>query len=223
MRPMRRLFPDAADTVDPAAAYADARRRRHDGRPWTMVNMIASLDGAVTIDERSGELGGRADQQVFRVLRDLADLILVGAGTVRAERYGPPARAGQRIAVVSRSAELDWSSALFTSGAGLVVTTEDGPDVPVDSVRAGRGSVDLVAALAQLPGDVVLCEGGPSLNGDLITDGVVDEWCQTLSPMLVAGAAGRASRSAAAQPTTFEVAHVLEDDGFLFLRALRAS
>jgi riboflavin biosynthesis pyrimidine reductase len=219
---VRRLFPDAVDGVDPTAEYADARRLRHGDRPWVLVNMIASLDGAVAINERSGGLGGPADRRVFRTLRDLADLVLVGAGTVRAEKYGPPTKPGQRIAVVTRSADLDWSSSLFTGGAALVVTTEDAPAVPVDSVRAGHDSVDLAAALAQLDAGVVLCEGGPSLNGDLVTAGLVDEWCLTLSPQLVGGEAGRAARSPTARPTGFEVVRVLEEAGFLFARAVRA-
>jgi riboflavin biosynthesis pyrimidine reductase len=219
---MRRLFPDALDDIDPVVAYTDVRRRRHDGRPWLLVNMITSLDGAVAIDQRSGGLGGPADQRVFHLLRDLADVVLVGAGTARAERYGPPAKPGQRIAVVTRSANLDWSSPLFASGAGLVVTAEDAPAVPVDNVRAGQGAVDLAAALDRLEGDVVLCEGGPELNGELITIGAADEWCLTLSPMLVGGGAGRAARATTARPTGFDLVHVLEEAGFLFLRAVRA-
>ena len=219
---MRRLFPEALDAVDPVAAYTDARRRRHDGRPWVLVNMITSLDGAVAIDQRSGGLGGPADQRVFHLLRDLADVVLVGAGTARAERYGPPAKPGQRIAVVTRSANLDWSSPLFASGAGIVVTAEDAPAVPVDSIRAGRGAVDLGAALERLEGEVVLCEGGPELNGELITIGAADEWCLTLSPMLVGGGAGRAARATMSRPTEFDLVHVLEEAGFLFLRAVRA-
>jgi riboflavin biosynthesis pyrimidine reductase len=219
---MRRLFPDALDDIDPVDAYTDAGRRRGDSGPWVLVNMITSLDGAVAIDQRSGGLGGPADQRVFHLLRDLADVVLVGAGTARAERYGAPAKPGQRIAVVTRSANLDWSSPLFTSGAGLVVTAEDAPAVPVESIRAGQGAVDLVAALRRLDGDVVLCEGGPELNGELLTVGAVDEWCLTLSPMLVGGEAGRAARAATARPTGFELVHVLEEGGFLFLRAVRA-
>ena len=219
---MRRLFPEALDAVDPVAAYTDARRRRHDGRPWVLVNMITSLDGAVAIDQRSGGLGGPADQRVFHLLRDLADVVLVGDGTARAERYGPPAKPGQRIAVVTRSANLDWSSPLFASGAGIVVTAEDAPAVPVDSIRAGRGAVDLGAALERLEGEVVLCEGGPELNGELITIGAADEWCLTLSPMLVGGGAGRAARATMSRPTGFDLVHVLEEAGFLFLRAVRA-
>jgi 5-amino-6-(5-phosphoribosylamino)uracil reductase len=111
---------------------------------------------------------------------------------------------------------------LFASGAGLLVTTEDAPEVPVECVRAGHGAVDLLGALAKIDGDVVLCEGGPSLNGDLLAVGAIDEWCLTVSPMLVAGGAGRAARSTMARPIDFRLAHVLEDDGYLFLRAVRA-
>jgi riboflavin biosynthesis pyrimidine reductase len=218
---MRRLLPDVADDIDPAAAYADPGRRRRGGRPWVLVNMIASLDGAVAIDQRSGGLGGAADGRVFATLRDLADIVLVGAGTARAEKYGPPQKPGQRIAVVTRSADLDWSSPLFASGAGLVVTTTTAPAVPVESVRAGADEVDLMATLAELPGDVVLCEGGPSLNGELLAAGVIDEWCLTLSPLLVGGGAGRAARSAEPHVEGFRLVHVLEADGFLFLRARR--
>jgi riboflavin biosynthesis pyrimidine reductase len=218
---MRRLLPDVADDVEAAAAYADPERGRHDGRPWVLVNMITSLDGAVAVDQRSGGLGGPADQHVFMTLRDLADTILVGAGTARAERYGPPRKPGQRIAVVTRSAVLDWSTPLFTSGAGLIVTTTTAPAVPVESVRSGTDEVDLLGVLAQLPGDVVLCEGGPSLNGELLAVDAIDEWCLTLSPLLVGGDAGRAARSPAANVEGFRLVHLLEADGFLFVRAVR--
>jgi riboflavin biosynthesis pyrimidine reductase len=220
---MRRLLPHYESDVDVAAAYADSRRGRLDDRPWILVNMISSLDGAVAIGERSGGLGGSGDREVFRALRAFADVILVGAGTVRAERYGPPQREGQRIGVVTRGANLDWASPLFTSGAAFVVTSVDAPDVPVDAVRAGRGSVDLREAVTQLDTSVVLCEGGPSLNGDLLAAGLIDEWCLTLSPKLVGGGAGRATVGAGECPTDFRLAHLLgDDDGYLYLRALRA-
>ena len=217
--PVDSTDPDA--DVEPADAYADSTRRRVGARPWLLVNMITSLDGAVAIGSRSGGLGGPADQAVFHVLRDLADMIVVGAGTARAERYGPPRRTGQRIGVVTRRADLDFTSPLFASGAGFVITTLDAPDVPVDAVRAGRGAVDLVGALEQLDAEVVLCEGGPSLNGDLLAVDAIDEWCLTVAPLVVGGAAGRAAMSAVDHVRGFEHAHLLTQDGFLFVRALR--
>jgi riboflavin biosynthesis pyrimidine reductase len=219
---MRRLLPERADHVELAEAYAEPARRRVDGRPWLLVNMIASLDGAVALGERSGGLGGPADQRVFAHLRELADVIVVGAGTARAERYGPPRKAGQRIGVVTRRANLDWSTPLFTSGAGFVITTTNAPDVPVDAVRAGHDQVDLAEALRQLDGEVALCEGGPTLNGDLLAADVIDEWCLSVSPLLAGGMAGRAAVSAVEHPSPFGLAQLLEEDGFLFLRALRS-
>ena len=187
-----------------------------------MVNMIASADGATTVDGRSGGLGGAGDRAVFAVLRRLADVVLVGAGTVRAEGYGPPKKPGQKVAVVSRSGRLDWTSELFTSGAGLAVLPEDGPAVPVPSVRAGHGAVDLASALGQLEGAVVLAEGGPSLNGQLAAAGLIDELCLTIAPRLVGGEAKRIVVGAPAGEPMLELAQLLEEDGFLFCRYVRA-
>ncbi|MBA2471912.1 MAG: dihydrofolate reductase family protein, partial [Pseudonocardiales bacterium] len=80
---MRQLLPVAADPVDPAVVYADLPVAQ--GRPSVRLNMIASLDGAATVDGLSGGLGGPADHRVFAALRELADVVLVAAGTVRAE------------------------------------------------------------------------------------------------------------------------------------------
>jgi riboflavin biosynthesis pyrimidine reductase len=186
-----------------------------------MVNMITSVDGASVLDGVSGGLGGPGDRAVFSVIRALADVILVGAGTVRAEGYGPPKKAGQRIAVVSRSGDLDWSSKLFTSGAGVAVLPEDGPTVPGRNLRAGRGDVDLAAALALLDGDVVLAEGGPTLNGQLLAAGLVDELCVTVSPRLLGGSAKRIFVGPSA-PTGLSLVRLLEDEGFLFCRYVRS-
>ncbi len=181
--------------------------------------MISSLDGAASIEGRSGGLGGAGDKAVFSVVRDLADVILVGAETVRAEAYGPPGKPGQRIAVVTRHAQLDWDSRLFTSGAGLVVLPEDGPDVPVPSVRAGRGAIDLARVLHALDAQVVLAEGGPSINGLLLTSGLIDELCLTVAPTLVGGDASRIVRGGS-RPTAMRLVQLLEDEGYLFARYL---
>jgi riboflavin biosynthesis pyrimidine reductase len=213
----------SADVVDLEQAYTPTPTSpRPDGRSWVLLNMIASLDGATVIDGRSGGLGGPADRTIFALLRTMADVILVGASTVRAEGYGPPKKSGQRVAVVSRSGRLDWSSALFTSGAGVAVLPIDGPDVPAPAIRAGDGSVDLAAALPQLEGRIVLCEGGPTLNGQLLVAGLVDELCLTVAPVLVGGGAKRIVAGPEA-PTEMRLVHVLEDDGFLFYRYVRAA
>jgi riboflavin biosynthesis pyrimidine reductase len=217
--------PTSSEVVDLVAAYAASDRQPPDDRPWMMLNMIASVDGATVIDGRSGGLGGPGDRAIFRVLRTIADVILVGAATVRAEGYGPPKKSGQQVAVVSRSGSLDWSSALFTSGAGVAVLPVDGPDLPaptIRAIRAGQGDVDLRAALAQLEARIVLCEGGPTLNGQLLAAGLVDELCLTVAPRLVGGDAKRIVAGPEA-PTDLRLAQLLEEDGFLFYRYVRAS
>jgi riboflavin biosynthesis pyrimidine reductase len=227
---MRQLLPTApADAeADVAAAYAEDRRP-HDGRPWVTVNMIASADGAVTLGGLSGGLGGPADRAVFRHLRSLADVILVGAGTARAENYGPPRPPSTaRLALVSGRAVFDWTLRVFTEHRPYVVTTEDAlvdPAGPVDVIRAGSGRVDLAAALVQLAERgvrTVLCEGGPTLNGHMFAAGLVDELCLTVAPMVVAGDGARAVTGPALDPPArLRLAGVVEEGGELLLRYLR--
>src|SRR5437763_6912934 len=102
---VRQLFPEAVEAVEPLDVYRDVPVV--DGRPMVRLNMIAAVDGATAVDGRSGALGGPADHRVFAALRSLADVVLVAAGTVRAEGYGP---APLPIAVVSGTLELDWDS-----------------------------------------------------------------------------------------------------------------
>ena len=220
---MRRLHPDPRDPVSVAEAYTDPTRRRSHGRPWVLMCMIASADGATSVDGRSGPLGGGGDRSVFATLRDLADVVLVGAGTARDERYGPPRREGLRIAIVTRSLRLDWDGALMRSGRAIVVTSETAGPVPdgMPVVRAGDDDVDLALAvqhLGALGAGVVMAEGGPSLNGALVAAGLVDELCLTVSPHLVAGTSARVAHGAVSALTRVALAHVLEEDGWLFLR-----
>src|SRR5437764_3391223 len=223
---MRQLFPDMADDVDPLDVYRDVPLV--DGRPSLRLNMISSVDGATAVTGVSGGLGGPADKRLFGVLRSLADLVLVAAGTVRAERYRP---ASLPIAVVTRSGQLDWQSPFFTEADArpIVVTVADAPegnraraaDV-ADVIVAGTGSVDLPLAL-RLLGERgarhVLAEGGPTLNGQLARAGVLDELCLTVSPRLVSGDSKRIVAGAGLSVITdFALRSVCEEDNFLFLR-----
>src|SRR6516165_2447909 len=151
---MRQLLPCLRDPVDPATLYDDLPPIGT--RPAVRLNMIASIDGGTAVAGRSGGLGGTADQTVFAALRSHADVVLVAAGTVRAEHYGP---IGLPIAVVSRSARLDWDSPLFTAANAqpIVVTVAEAP-VPerkraadlADVIIAGERDVDLATALDAL-------------------------------------------------------------------------
>src|ERR1700726_790188 len=124
---MRQLFPEATTDVELVDAYG--RLAPAGDRPALRANMIARVDGAASAERRSGGLGGRADKTVFSALRSLADVVLVGSGTMRAERYGPvrlddAARARRNrwgiapvppIAVVTASCRLDWEAPFFTA------------------------------------------------------------------------------------------------------------
>jgi len=225
---MRELFPQSAADVDLAEAYA-APAGRH-----LRVNFAASADGAVTVDGRSRGLSSDADRAVFHLLRDMCDVVLVGAGTARTENYGG-ARQGPRgtppIAVVSRSLRFDPASRLFTDTAvqPIVLTCAAAPDDRrlalagiADVVVAGDDDVDLAAALDELAdrGLVhVLCEGGPHLFGALLAAGLVDELCLTIAPLLAGGTAGRIVDGLSAQLVTpMVLGQVLVEDGHLFLR-----
>jgi len=200
-----------SDDVDGLLASYQGERPAPPGRPWVMANMVAGLDGSAAIDGRVRGLSGEVDRALFVHLRAQADVVLVGAATVRAERYGPlrltdeqrKARldAGRtevpRLAVVSRSLVLDWDGPAFTSDDGprpLVVTSWSAPvelraeaEAHAEVLVAGEDTVDLAAVLAEL-GDagasVVLTEGGPMLLGELVAEGLLDELCLTLAPVL---------------------------------------
>lgn len=191
--------------------------------------MIASIDGSTVVDGRSGALGGPGDRAVFATLRRHADVIIVGAATVRAEGYDPPKRAGQRIGVVTASGRVDTTTPLFTSGAGFLVTTEDSPPTRsgIDVVRAGVGAVDLGRAMTRL-GDIadplgfVQAEGGSRLNASLLDAGCVDEVNLTVAPLLVGGDGARLTTDARDAMQALELAHVLgDDDGYVFMRWVR--
>jgi riboflavin biosynthesis pyrimidine reductase len=226
---MRQLLPLPTDPVDPAIVYADLPVAQ--GRPSVRLSMIASLDGAATVGGLSGGLGGPADRRVLATLRELADVRLVAAGTVRAESYGP---SKVPLAIVTRSCALDLTSPLFSDGVRPTVVTVAAalPDrvaavrEVADVLVAGERDVDLRAAL-QCLGEFghrsVLAEGGPSLNAQLAAANLVDELCLTIAPCLVGGDACRILAGPPAGMTGFVLHTVCADGGYLFLRMRRAA
>jgi riboflavin biosynthesis pyrimidine reductase len=225
---VRQLLPVASDVVDPAVVYADLPAAPD--RPAVRLNMIASLDGAATVDGVSGGLGGPADRRVFAALRELADVVLVAAGTVRAERYGP---SKVPLAIVTRSCALDLDAPLFIQGArAIVLTVATAPPKAVAAARevadvmvAGERTVDLRAAL-QLLGAAgyrsVLAEGGPSLNAQLAAADLIDELCLTVAPWLLGGDSRRILAGPPVSVNRFTLHTICEDGGYLFLRLRRA-
>ena len=227
------MFPEPAGDVSLEALYADPPRHRVGARPWVGVCMIASLDGSTVVAGKSGGLSNPNDVAVLATLRRAADAIIVGASTVRTESYGPPKKPGQRIGVVTSAGRVDPTIELFRSGAAFLIMPEDGPPAPdgpggaIEVVRAGRGRVDLPAALGRL--DTVIgtptfiqAEGGPRLNGSLLDVDCVDELNLTVSPVLAGGDGPRVTAGAAPTTATFEIAHLAADDrAFLYTRWLR--
>lgn len=241
---MRRLYPDAGevpDDVSLAEAY-----RLPPGRSLRM-DFIASLDGSIAVRGRSQGLQSPGDHRVFRVLRALADVVLVGHGTASAEGYGPvgPGSALGRlraelgrsptvpIAVVSRRGSLAPGDRLAVPGA-LLVTCEaaDGDRraalaaAGVEVLVCGDDDVDLPTALDALAArglEQVTCEGGPQLLRTALEAGVVDELDLSLSPALVGDHARLLDRPLPGVVRT-ELRQLLEEDGVLFVRyALDAS
>lgn len=242
---------DAADRrQEPLAAVAAEHRPTPPDRPWLMTNMIVSADGATAVGGLSGPLGGPSDLAVFLALRAVSDAIVVGGQTVRAEQYRPPgpgsadtraARAarGQEerplLAVVTASLDLEPDLPLFTDPTyrPLVATVDAAePDrrraleAVADVVVVGDEQVDMAELLAELgrrDHRVVLSEGGPSLNAQLIAADLVDEWNLTIAPLLGAGQAKRAAQGAERSdaPAAMHLDRVWLADELLFCRWLR--
>lgn len=246
---VRQIYP-RPDDVDAVALYGEAHRPAPPGRPWVLVNMIASIDGATALEGVSGPLGGPADKEAFRALRAAADVILVGSGTWSTEGYGPPRLGADlqearrrrglppqpRICVVTGRLGIDLDARFFTDSPTrpMILTSptadaarRDAATRVADVIVCGddTGSVDLVEALSVLADDgveVVVCEGGPRLNEDLVAAGLVDELCLTISPLVTGGMSHRLFGGVdIGDPLRFDLVHVLEGDGLLLCRYVR--
>lgn len=220
-----------ADVLDP---YRDVDRVRPEGGAWVLANMVGGLDGSAAVGGRVGALTGGADAVLFRRLRALADVVLVGAATVRAESYGPVrlpddlraerTAAGRSavppVVVVSRSLRLDWTSPLFTEADPAGRQARAHADVlAVEAGDDGALSVPaLLGVLADRGHDVVVCEGGPALLGELVAAGRLDELCLTVAPV-VGGDPLPVVRTSPGMPLrSFTLRGAASADGSLFLR-----
>lgn len=241
---LHRLMPEPAGAVDTADAYP-----LPDGTsPHLRVNMVSSADGAAAVEGRVGVLSGSADQVLLHELRARTDVLLVGAGTVRAEGYGPIRVAEEwrerrlaegrvpepRLAVLSGSLDLDLDAPVFTSATQrpLILTTERAPadrrraaDAVADVLVVGEVRVDPAAALEALAErglPRVLSEGGPHVLAELFARGLVDELCLAVAPLVTCGTELRITAGPPLpHPARMRLAHVLEHEGYLFLRYTR--
>jgi riboflavin biosynthesis pyrimidine reductase len=209
---------------------------------WVRANFIASLDGGATVEGLSGALAGPGDRAVFVVLRELADVVVVGAGTVRSEGYsGAQLSVAQRqqrqvrnqsevppIAIVTNTGRLDRDLAVFTRTEvpPLVLTCAAAADETrrglaglagevIDCSGDDHNQVDVAAVVTNLQARGlrrVLTEGGPTLLGAFIEGDLLDELCLTIAPLVVGGLARRIASGPGQLQTRMRRAHVLADD-----------
>lgn len=217
--------------------------------PWVSANFVSSIDGAVTVDGLSAGLGSAADKRLFDLQRRPASVILVGAGTVRAEGYGPMVldeesvawREGSGLephpvfAIVSGRLDLDPDSPIFTAAPArpIVLTVATAPsdrwdalDDVADVIAAGEEQFDAAAAIVALQSrglTRIHCEGGPSLFGSLLAADVLDEVSLTISPLLAAGDAARIAAGEVPKSRGMALASVLRAGSVLLLRYERAT
>lgn len=244
---LRQLLPAPQDSPELTEAGLAALYAYPDGR-WLRANMVSSADGAATLAGASAGLSSDTDRRLFALLRTLSDVILVGAATVRTERYKPARvqedwrdlRSGRTltppIAVVTRRLNLDPDSPLITAAPAdartIVITTSQAPpdirtaiEPHADVIVAGEEGVDFqaaVAALAERGHRRLLAEGGPHLLAELLEAGLLDELCLTIGPLLAGPGPSRiVTGNLPAAPLPLDLAHVLAEDGFLFCRYTR--
>jgi riboflavin biosynthesis pyrimidine reductase len=201
------LFPRPQE-ISVAAAYDNAHRtrRRDDSgdRPWVVLSMISTADGATAIDGNSAKLGGPTDREVFLHLHRSADCVLVGAQTIRQDSYSPlPAH--QKLVVLSNTGDLGANTqALLDAGNTQIVTG------------------DVHKIVHDLSGNICVLEGGSNLNNQMLQANLIDEICLTIAPMFVGGTTPRIFEGEWFNHESWTLAHVCHDSGFVFLRYLRS-
>ncbi len=241
---MRRLLPDPGPTT--VAEQLDGYRpweQPQDGRPLVAMNFVATVDGRATIGGVSGPIGSGADTEMLARLRTRFDAVMIGAGTMRAERYGrivsDQGRREEReqlglpadplMVIVSGRLDLPWDAPLFTGGGRVLIFTASDEEPPATAaaleVIRHEERVDLAAALAHLRAErgvqALICEGGPRLHSQLQASGLVDELFLTVAPKLT-GAGPSILEGALPATAELELAWLLEEEGELFARYRRS-
>ena len=201
------LFPRPQE-ISVATAYDGAHRtrRRDDSgdRPWVVLSMISTADGATAIDGNSAKLGGPTDREVFLHLHRSADCVLVGARTIRQDSYSPlPAH--QKLVVLSHTGDLGANTQALLDAGNTQIVTGDVRNIVHD-----------------LSGNICVLEGGSNLNNQMLQANLIDEICLTIAPMFVGGTTPRIFEGEWFNHDSWTLAHVCHDSGFVFLRYLRS-
>ncbi|QFG69267.1 pyrimidine reductase family protein [Ornithinimicrobium pratense] len=235
-----------AEVPDPLAPYLSVDRSKPRHECWVTGHMVAGLDGSAAVGGRVGPLSTKPDQALYRAMREIADIVMVGAETVRRERFGPvrlseQAQARRRslgkpalppVAVVSRSLDLDWAARAFTDvpeDARTHVITCAAAD-PGRLAQAQRSAVVVVAgeervepaaalrALAGLGHRVVLCEGGPTWLGEVVAADRLDELCLSISPLMGSDPLPVSITPPGSGLAGFALESIMAEDDTVFLR-----
>jgi riboflavin-specific deaminase-like protein len=242
---VRRLIPDPGPTSveEQLDGYRPWELAGED-RPRLAVNFATTVDGRATIGGVSGPIGSETDTHMLAGLRTRFDAVMIGAGTMRAERYGRVVLGQERrerreriglphdplMVIVSGRLDLPWDAPLFTGGGGRVLvftSSEAEPPETATSLRIVRqqGPIDLAQALRHLRRErgirALLCEGGPRLHGELEAAGLVDDLFLTLAPKLAGGEAPRLIEGELPRIAELSLDWLLEEDGELFARYTR--
>jgi 2,5-diamino-6-(ribosylamino)-4(3H)-pyrimidinone 5'-phosphate reductase len=207
-----RLYPLPVREISSGAIYEDIdlplRKRRDRSRPYVIVNVVASVDGKATKEGKAASIGSEVDRRTMRTLRSKVDAVMIGANTLRAEKLslgldelsaGPQPMA----VIITGTGDVPLESNLITSERQevLVVVAQDTPESNMNLLRehasvlrvsaTASGGLDIEEALEALKTergvDLVLVEGGPSLNYSLVSQSAADEFFLTLSPKLIGG------------------------------------
>ncbi|WP_207343848.1 pyrimidine reductase family protein [Arthrobacter sp. E3] len=251
---IERIFPDPAVLSASALEHellVPPPERGRAGTPWVSFNFISSIDGAASVEGRSGQLGNAWDQRVFSLLRQSADVIVVGAQTIRSEGYGGEllSKTAQKwreenwlsahppLAIVSGTLNLDTDLEVFqnTPVRPLILTLESAPkerrealSEVAEVITVGTDSMDVPLVISELAArgfTQIHSEGGPTLLGTFAAAGKVDELCLTISPMLVGGSAGRIASGPAVEHVSvaagMTLTRIMKADSMLFLRYVR--
>jgi riboflavin biosynthesis pyrimidine reductase len=226
---MRRLLPDPGPTSvsEQLETYHPGKEAPED-RPLVGMNFVATVDGRATIAGRSGPIGSDTDTEMLVGLRHRFEAVMIGAGTMRAERYGPMK---PLLVLVSGRLDLPWDAPIFTDARGeALIFTASETEAPeteatVEVVRH-EGAVNLPEALRHLRQErgihALLSEGGPQLHAQMQADGLVDDLFLTIAPKLSGGEAPGILEGPLSNVTDLELAWLLEEDGELFARYRRS-
>ena len=239
---LERLLPDPGPTsIAEQLATFRPRELASPLRPYVFTNFAATIDCHATLDGKSGQIAGDTDTQMLLGLRELPDAVMVGAGTLRAERYGrivaKPERRERREAaglapdplavVISERLDLPWDIPLFTDGGGEIVIFTGSDQEPAETVTPHTivrhpGGVDLGRAMEELRTEYgvasMLCEGGPHLHASLLEAGLADELFITMGPKVAGGDGPRITEGLAGGPIDLELKWLLCEGSELYGR-----